>query len=199
MPVPPERARSSAGEHSLHTGGVTGSIPVAPTIAFAAAVLGGPAGGRSCRSTFLPIGQQLFACAPWCWFAPWCCFLSQPLKQHLNNASGQDRPEAGLREGLRGKRSPPQASTPLRRLTGPRPRPSGDRAASREPSVGLWPREMNRRVTASSPCALSCAVLGSRRLGVCEGGRGWPTGICGCLQRSPNRDFASTRLATPLR
>ena len=26
------RARSSAGEHSLHTGGVTGSIPVAPTI-----------------------------------------------------------------------------------------------------------------------------------------------------------------------
>ena len=25
-------ARSSAGEHSLHTGGVTGSIPVAPTI-----------------------------------------------------------------------------------------------------------------------------------------------------------------------
>ena len=29
---PPERARSSAGEHSLHTGGVTGSIPVAPTI-----------------------------------------------------------------------------------------------------------------------------------------------------------------------
>jgi hypothetical protein len=25
------RARSSAGEHSLHTGGVTGSIPVAPT------------------------------------------------------------------------------------------------------------------------------------------------------------------------
>ena len=27
-----ERARSSAGEHSLHTGGVTGSIPVAPTI-----------------------------------------------------------------------------------------------------------------------------------------------------------------------
>jgi hypothetical protein len=32
MPGPPERARSSAGEHSLHTGGVTGSIPVAPTI-----------------------------------------------------------------------------------------------------------------------------------------------------------------------
>ena len=29
-----ERARSSAGEHSLHTGGVTGSIPVAPTIVF---------------------------------------------------------------------------------------------------------------------------------------------------------------------
>src|SRR6185437_16395082 len=27
-----DRARSSAGEHSLHTGGVTGSIPVAPTI-----------------------------------------------------------------------------------------------------------------------------------------------------------------------
>ena len=27
-----QRARSSAGEHSLHTGGVTGSIPVAPTI-----------------------------------------------------------------------------------------------------------------------------------------------------------------------
>jgi hypothetical protein len=26
-----ERARSSAGEHTLHTGGVTGSIPVAPT------------------------------------------------------------------------------------------------------------------------------------------------------------------------
>jgi hypothetical protein len=26
------RARSSAGEHSLHTGGVTGSIPVAPTM-----------------------------------------------------------------------------------------------------------------------------------------------------------------------
>src|SRR5215470_16590244 len=26
------RARSSAGEHTLHTGGVTGSIPVAPTI-----------------------------------------------------------------------------------------------------------------------------------------------------------------------
>src|SRR5207302_2158427 len=25
------RARSSAGEHTLHTGGVTGSIPVAPT------------------------------------------------------------------------------------------------------------------------------------------------------------------------
>ena len=25
-------ARSSAGEHSLHTGGVTGSIPVVPTI-----------------------------------------------------------------------------------------------------------------------------------------------------------------------
>ena len=30
-PGGPERARSSAGEHSLHTGGVTGSIPVAPT------------------------------------------------------------------------------------------------------------------------------------------------------------------------
>jgi hypothetical protein len=31
-PVPTGfRARSSAGEHSLHTGGVTGSIPVAPT------------------------------------------------------------------------------------------------------------------------------------------------------------------------
>jgi hypothetical protein len=29
---PGSRARSSAGEHSLHTGGVTGSIPVAPTI-----------------------------------------------------------------------------------------------------------------------------------------------------------------------
>src|SRR5579871_397684 len=28
----PSWARSSAGEHSLHTGGVTGSIPVAPTI-----------------------------------------------------------------------------------------------------------------------------------------------------------------------
>ena len=28
----PKGARSSAGEHSLHTGGVTGSIPVAPTI-----------------------------------------------------------------------------------------------------------------------------------------------------------------------
>src|SRR5271155_22760 len=28
----PGRARSSAGEHTLHTGGVTGSIPVAPTI-----------------------------------------------------------------------------------------------------------------------------------------------------------------------
>src|SRR4051795_7052770 len=27
----PGRARSSAGEHTLHTGGVTGSIPVAPT------------------------------------------------------------------------------------------------------------------------------------------------------------------------
>ncbi len=26
------RAASSAGEHSLHTGGVTGSIPVPPTI-----------------------------------------------------------------------------------------------------------------------------------------------------------------------
>ena len=29
---PVSGARSSAGEHSLHTGGVTGSIPVAPTI-----------------------------------------------------------------------------------------------------------------------------------------------------------------------
>src|SRR3546814_11956193 len=29
----PERARSSAVEHTLHTGGVTGSIPVAPTMA----------------------------------------------------------------------------------------------------------------------------------------------------------------------
>jgi hypothetical protein len=29
------RARSSAGEHTLHTGGVTGSIPVAPTRLFA--------------------------------------------------------------------------------------------------------------------------------------------------------------------
>ena len=28
-----ERARSSAVEHTLHTGGVTGSIPVAPTMA----------------------------------------------------------------------------------------------------------------------------------------------------------------------
>src|SRR5688500_12106043 len=28
----PSRARSSAAEHTLHTGGVTGSIPVAPTI-----------------------------------------------------------------------------------------------------------------------------------------------------------------------
>ena len=28
----PNRARSSAGEHCLHTAGVTGSIPVAPTI-----------------------------------------------------------------------------------------------------------------------------------------------------------------------
>ena len=27
-----EWARSSAGEHTLHTGGVTGSIPVAPTM-----------------------------------------------------------------------------------------------------------------------------------------------------------------------
>ena len=30
----PDRARSSAGEHCLHTAGVTGSIPVAPTIFF---------------------------------------------------------------------------------------------------------------------------------------------------------------------
>jgi hypothetical protein len=29
---PPGRARSSAGEHSLDMGGVTGSIPVVPTI-----------------------------------------------------------------------------------------------------------------------------------------------------------------------
>ncbi len=28
----PPRARSSAGEHFLHTEGVTGSIPVAPTM-----------------------------------------------------------------------------------------------------------------------------------------------------------------------
>src|ERR1700730_4396400 len=33
-------ARSSAGEHSLHTGGVTGSIPVAPTIPIAPAIVG---------------------------------------------------------------------------------------------------------------------------------------------------------------
>src|ERR1700692_3578344 len=33
-PGNPRRARSSAGEHSLHTGGVTGSIPVAPTSKF---------------------------------------------------------------------------------------------------------------------------------------------------------------------
>src|ERR1051325_2719760 len=32
------RARSSAGEHTLHTGGVTGSIPVAPTIEFGAKI-----------------------------------------------------------------------------------------------------------------------------------------------------------------
>src|SRR5437762_3488157 len=33
MPGPDtDRARSSAGEHTLHTGGVTGSIPVAPTM-----------------------------------------------------------------------------------------------------------------------------------------------------------------------
>jgi hypothetical protein len=32
--VRPDRARSSAVEHTLHTGGVTGSIPVAPTMAF---------------------------------------------------------------------------------------------------------------------------------------------------------------------
>ena len=32
--IPRPGARSSAGEHTLHTGGVTGSIPVAPTIFF---------------------------------------------------------------------------------------------------------------------------------------------------------------------
>src|SRR3984893_14189862 len=39
-------ARSSAGEHSLHTGGVTGSIPVAPTIKIKFPQ--GNTAGRSC-------------------------------------------------------------------------------------------------------------------------------------------------------
>src|SRR5215813_4821722 len=46
MPGPPERARSSAGEHSLHTGGVTGSIPVAPTIVSPQILLLNPARPR---------------------------------------------------------------------------------------------------------------------------------------------------------
>ena len=41
----PVRARSSAGEHSLHTGGVTGSIPVAPTIC------------SSCQTSFPPAAR----------------------------------------------------------------------------------------------------------------------------------------------
>src|SRR5262249_4096981 len=49
----------------------------------------------------------------------------------------------------------------------------------------------------SWPCALSGAVLGSLRLGAREGGKGWPTGICGCHRHSPNRGFAFMRLATP--
>jgi hypothetical protein len=55
------RARSSAGEHSLHTGGVTGSIPVAPTSLRRAAV---DCRGEACqREAGLQIGSRGYAVA----------------------------------------------------------------------------------------------------------------------------------------
>src|SRR5262245_52341070 len=101
--------------HSLHTGGVTGSIPVAPTIFFAA----GPGGGRTATG------------------------LAQP-KQCLLDARSQ---------------------APASRLSGSERRRGGSALGA-----GVASR-INRRAPASLPCALSSAVLGSRRLGV-EGGRG---------------------------
>jgi putative transposase len=47
----PLRAASSAGEHSLHTGGVTGSIPVPPTMKFTNSLLASNSLGRESRRT----------------------------------------------------------------------------------------------------------------------------------------------------
>jgi hypothetical protein len=53
----PGRARSSAGEHTLHTGGVTGSIPVAPTILSALSISSAAAGLALCCTVWVGNAQ----------------------------------------------------------------------------------------------------------------------------------------------